>query len=188
MQKLLDLKKKESPDLAREEEQPPQDKKVDDLGDKVKEATKIMEFEEKRAQIELHRQEAEISKMQHELEISALKLREKEQEYRLCELKIKELKRQTRHNALKPLDYEPPSAQVKTTGQKTFRDHPVDLSRGKSENNNILRQLESKPLALTEENMKLYDEKLKELEKEEDYEFYSNFEDQNSNENQKRNK
>lgn len=83
MQKLLDMKKKEKIEIEKESDLGQKDSKIDDLGDKVKEATKVMEFEEKRAQIELHRQEADISNMQHELDIAALKLREKEQEYRL---------------------------------------------------------------------------------------------------------
>jgi len=83
MQKLLEIKRKESPMSARVSEVDPENKHMDNLGEKVKEATKAMEFEEKKTQIELHRQESEISHKEHELEITALKLREKKQEHRL---------------------------------------------------------------------------------------------------------
>jgi hypothetical protein len=83
MQKLVDLKRKENPDLAKDDQSTSEGNKIGDLGDKVKEATKIMEFEEKKAQIELHRQVAEVNNLQHEVDIAALKLREKKQEFRL---------------------------------------------------------------------------------------------------------
>lgn len=153
MQKLIELKRKENPNLEKEDQNSAEANKINELGDKVKEATKIMEFEEKKAQIELHRQEAELSNLQHEVDIAALKLREKQQEFRLCELKIKELKRQTRHNALKPLDFGPtPSDSIKTQGPKSYR--------------------EPEQLRLCEENLKKFDR-----EREEDDEFYSNYDD-----------
>lgn len=181
MQKLIDAKKKSLPPTTDEENTPGSDK-IDDLNEKVKEATKVMEFEEKRAEIELHKQESDISKMQHELEIAALKLREKDQEFRLCELKIKELKRQTRHNALKPLDFDLGNAQVKTTGHKSYRDYQIEYIHGKSESSNLQSTLGRQPMELTEENMKLYEKSLRNQERDEDYEFYSNFDDQNSQE------
>ena len=81
MQKLLDFKKKETHETT--DNKTDDNKKIDDLNYKVQEATKTMENEEKRLQMELHRQESEISSKQHELEIAALKFREKDQEYRL---------------------------------------------------------------------------------------------------------
>ena len=80
MQKLLDVKKKDSPELQKVMESNPEEKVLDELSKKVEEATKIMEFEEKNVQIELHRQEADIKGLEHEIEIAALKLREKDQE------------------------------------------------------------------------------------------------------------
>lgn len=83
MQKLLDVKKKDSPELQKVMESNPEEKALDELSKKVEEATKIMEFEEKNVQIELHRQEADIKGLEHEIEIAALKLREKDQESKL---------------------------------------------------------------------------------------------------------
>lgn len=83
MQKLLDVKKKDSPELQKAMEANPEEKALDELSKKVEEATKIMEFEEKNVQIELHRQEADIKSLEHEVEIAALKLREKDQESKL---------------------------------------------------------------------------------------------------------
>ena len=105
-------------------------------------------------------------------------------------MKIKELKRQTRHNALKPLDVEPRISNNKTTGQKTYRETPKDFNNanGKSESSNIHSKLGGHTFELTEENMKLYDENLKQLEKddkEEDDDFYTGFDDQNSDDNQR---
>lgn len=175
MQRFVDLKRKAKPDMDKDDEKEGSTK-IEDLSDKVKQATKQMEFEEKRAQIEIDRQNSEMSTMEHEVEICALKLREREQEFRLCELKIKELKRQTRHNALKPLETENPSSHQKSPEAKTYRKLPsraknmtLDTNQGKSENSNINNALE-----LTEENLMYHEEKYKELERDEDYEFYSN--------------
>ena len=175
MQKLLDLKKKDAP---AEQIDTGENKDIIKLEEKVKEATKQMEFEEKRTQIEIHRQEADISNMQHQVEISALKLREKEQEFRLCELKIKELKRQTRHNALKPLEYEP-SSQPQTSREKPYQNRlGLDSTVGRSETSNILGHFGSngQVAELTEENVKLHEQQQMKAEGEE-YEFYSNFDD-----------
>jgi len=81
MQKLFDLKKKEKgidENLGEKE-----DNTIENLDEKVKDATKAMEFEEKKTQIEIQRQKSEINNMEHQVEIAALKLREKEQENRL---------------------------------------------------------------------------------------------------------
>ena len=81
MQKLFDLKKKEKgidENLGEKE-----DNTIENLDEKVKDATKVMEFEEKKTQIEIQRQKSEINNMEHQVEIAALKLREKEQENRL---------------------------------------------------------------------------------------------------------
>ncbi len=56
---------------------------------------------------ELEQQQSEVSQVEHETRLLQLKYREKVQEYRLCELKIKELKRRTRHKQLRPLEVEP---------------------------------------------------------------------------------
>lgn len=68
MQKLLELKRKEKPDIQKEE-QNTEEIKLEDLSDKVKEATQLMAFEEKKMQIEIDRQNAEINNMEHEVEI-----------------------------------------------------------------------------------------------------------------------
>ena len=47
--------------------------------------------------------EAKITQVEHDKNIWSIKLKEKDQEYRLNELRIKELKRQVPHKALKPL-------------------------------------------------------------------------------------
>ena len=179
MQKLLDVKKKDSPEIYKNDvDINPEDKALEDLSKRVEEATKVMEFEEKNVQIELHKQEADIKSLEHEVEIAALKLREKDQEFKLWELKIKELKRQTRHNILKPLEVEAVSSQIKTEhkSNRVGNKH----NQGKSESLNIMGKLSPyKPMELTEENIRLFEENFKSLERDEEFEFYSNNEDQN---------
>ena len=80
MQKLADVKQKVTPSP---EEENKEDSGIDELDEKVKKATRAMEVEEKKNQIEIHKQKAEISNLEHLVEIAALKLREKEQESRL---------------------------------------------------------------------------------------------------------
>ena len=80
MQKLADVKQKVTPSP---EEEKKEDSGIDELDEKVKKATRAMEVEEKKNQIEIHKQKAEISNLEHLVEIAALKLREKEQESRL---------------------------------------------------------------------------------------------------------
>ena len=139
-----------------------------------------MEFEERNVQIELHKQESDIKSLEHEVEIAALKLREKDQESKLWELKIKELKRQTRHNALKPLDIELISSQIKTEHRSNRDLAGVRHNQGKSESHNIMGKLNpNSPMELTEENIRLFEENFKTLERDDEFEFYSNNEDQN---------
>lgn len=168
MQKLLDLKKKDIPIETPEENDSGE---LESLNQKVREATKTREFEEKRTELEVRKQENEISNMEHMVEIAALKLRERTQEYRLCELKIKELKRQTRHTALKPLEFEPNSNNPKTSENESYREIRNDSTLGRSENSNLREQL--RIAELTEANVKLHDEQLRQ---DEDSEFYSNVE------------
>lgn len=49
-------------------------------------------------------QEQELEQMDHDVKVLELQVREKEQESKLAELKIKELKRTLRHKSLKPLN------------------------------------------------------------------------------------
>lgn len=81
MEKLLDLKKKE---IGHEEiPEIEEGNNIENLDDKVKEATQAMESEEKKTQIAIQRQKSEINNLKHQVEIAALKLREKHQESRL---------------------------------------------------------------------------------------------------------
>ena len=70
--------------------------------------------EEKKFEKLIRQVEARITQVEHDKNIWAIKLKEKDQEYRLNELRIKELKRQVPHKALKPL----PNAQKKNSKPK----------------------------------------------------------------------
>ena len=91
--------------------------------------------------------------------LTQLKYWEKAQEYRLCELKLKELKRHRRHRELKPLEPHQtlPSQQsssvrvLQTTDQ--FAD-PSRLGNWWSTQNNANEDTDN--MMLTEENVKLH--------------------------------
>ena len=166
MQRLLDFKKK---DVAVDTSEQMDEIDLENLNQELQEAAKTKEFEERRAELEVRKQMNDISNMEHLVEIAALKLREKAQEFRLWELKIKELKRQTKHTALKPLDYGPSNSQSKISGINSNQEVRLDSTIERSENSNIREQLQVREL--TQENVKLLD---KQLYQDEDSEFYSN--------------
>jgi hypothetical protein len=69
--------------------------------------------EEKKYEKLIRQVEARILQVEHDKNIWAIKLKEKDQEFRLNELRIKELKRQVPHKALKPLPSKENSKQQK---------------------------------------------------------------------------
>lgn len=75
------------------------------------------------------------------------------------------------------------SSQIKTTENKSYRGLGGVQYRGeKSENTNIMGRLDKNSIelpGLTEENLKLFDENFRTLEREDEFEFYSNNNDQN---------
>lgn len=81
MQQLCEVKGK-IPKEPKEEEAK-SEPGMEGLDEKVKEATKMMEDEEKKTELEIQKQKGEIANLQHLVEIAALRLREKEQENRL---------------------------------------------------------------------------------------------------------
>ena len=82
---------------------------------------------------------------------------------------------------MKPLEYEPQSSQAKITGENSYRMFNSDGIMISSENSNLQEILNQEIVAeLTEENLKLHEENQPDLKQEEDYEFYSNFEDSTS--------
>lgn len=70
---------------------------------KLREMNQKMQDEEKKTAELIEEQEKEIDKVQHEIRLAQLRYWEKVQEYRLCELKLKELWRHRWHRELKPL-------------------------------------------------------------------------------------
>lgn len=79
---------------------------------------------------------------------------------------------------MKPLEYEPQSSQNKTTGHKSYREPNLTGDMKKSENSNLQEILNRQQVAeLTEENVKLHEENMEDMKNEEDYEFYSGFDD-----------
>ena len=71
--------------------------------EKIKNLESQISMEEKQYKSEISRENDLISKLNDELSILTLQLKEKEQEIRINELKLKELKRMSKHNQLAPL-------------------------------------------------------------------------------------
>lgn len=84
-------------------------------------------------------------------------MKEKEQEARLAELKLKEIKRSLKHRALKPIPVSPPNNGKKTVAvkyQSASSDMPGSkILRKKLENGRVTYQ----DVVLTEENVKLHE-------------------------------
>jgi chromosome segregation ATPase len=73
----------------------------------LKEAENEKVVEEKKLKAQIQQQEQQIKALQNELNILNLQIKEKDQEYRLNELKIRELRRQLPAKVLKPLEAAP---------------------------------------------------------------------------------
>jgi colicin import membrane protein len=127
--------------------------------------------DEKKFEKLIRQVETKITQVEHDKNIWAIKLKEKEQEFRLNELRIKELKRQVPHKALKPL-----SNKENSKNQKKRQQKPIDPRA------NMRRNLKNSPVKsnskknntkdLNEEEKQLRDEdepeKPKKTDKEED--------------------
>jgi len=70
----------------------------------IKEAEQEKVVEEKKYKSQITQQDQNIKQLQHDLTLVNLQIKEKDQEYRLNELKIRELRRQVPARVLKPLD------------------------------------------------------------------------------------
>jgi len=77
---------------------------IERLKNEVKQAEHEKNVEEKRLRQEVSAYDQKMKGMEHELNILSIQLKEKEQECRLNDLKIRELKRHIPHKALKPID------------------------------------------------------------------------------------
>ncbi len=72
--------------------------------EKIKNLESQINMEEKQYKSEIQRENELITKLNEELSILTLQLKEKEQEIRINELKLKELKRMSKHNQLAPIN------------------------------------------------------------------------------------
>lgn len=86
----------------------------------LEEIENMKKQEEKKFEKLIRQVETKITQVEHDKNIWAIKLKEKEQEYRLNELRIKELKRQVPHKALKPLPNKDNSKYQKKRQQKAI--------------------------------------------------------------------
>lgn len=95
----------------------------DQVKDKIKEIEDLemlKKQEEKKFEKLIRQVESKLTQVEHDKNIWAIKLKEKEQELKLNELRIKELKRQVPHKALKPLpNKENSKQQKKRTDRRT---------------------------------------------------------------------
>ena len=98
----------------------------------------------------------ELDSLEHEVKILELQAREKDQESRLADLKIKELKRSIRHNQLKPINspYIKQADSNKRIRYASVNDLPnTKVLKKKLENGRVTYQ----DVILTEENVKLHE-------------------------------
>ena len=122
---------------------------------------------------EIDDQKREIGDMEANLRLLQLKYREKVQEYRLCELKIKELKRRTRHKTLRPLEVDHTGLRSPQSSSIRIQNTPYDGSKPdeRSENSNVASLLGKKGLELTEENLKKHEKSYKHEPEEDEINF-----------------
>jgi len=94
------------------------DEQVKERIAEIEELEAFKKHEEKKYERLIRQVEAKITQVEHDKNIWAIKLKEKDQEFRLNELRIKELKRQVPHKALKPLPTKENSKNQKKRNQK----------------------------------------------------------------------
>lgn len=100
------MNKKKNKQSSQDEEQSKELLSEDQINQRIAEIEDLeyqKRQEEKKYEKLIKQVEGKIKTVEHDREIWLIKLKEKEQEYRLNELRIKELKRQVPHKALKPL-------------------------------------------------------------------------------------
>lgn len=127
MKELVDIAKREKGADPRQFEEtikeailPERELEIDEMQKKVDDAKQLMKVEQAEIEKKAKMQEDKISEMEYRNKVLQLKVREKDKELCLATLKIKELKRNLRYNALKPL--------TQTPGNLTSR-KKVELSR-----------------------------------------------------------
>jgi hypothetical protein len=118
-------------EVDEDEPRPPEvtENDVEELKEKIQEAEKLKVEEERRLKTRIKELESQIRDSKHNVDILTVQLKEKDQEVRLTVLKIKELKRVTRHNQLKPI--------YRSQGRSIPPDSK-DRSRGESETSQLL--------------------------------------------------
>lgn len=104
LQAAIKTRKPEA-EVDEDEPKPPEvtEHDVEELKVKIQEAEKQKVEEERRLKSRIKELEAQIRDSKHNVDVLSVQLKEKDQEVRLTVLKIKELKRVTRHNQLKPI-------------------------------------------------------------------------------------
>lgn len=97
---------------------------IADIHAKTKATEGQRDEDERRLTAQLKQIEARTREVQHTVNVMEIQLKEKDQEHRLTMLKIKELKRLTRHNKLKPLTKSPTEVPTYATKQEDNRHAP----------------------------------------------------------------
>ena len=102
-------------------------------------------------------EESEILKRQHHIKALELQLREKDKEGKLCELKLKEIRRQTRHKALKPINEKGHHSTDKLKQYKDTAEEDKNMMLVLGMKRNQLNALSTQEL--TESNVKLLEQR-----------------------------
>jgi hypothetical protein len=94
---------------------------IAEIHQKIQSTEAQREEDERRLTAHIKQIEAQCRESQHNVSVMEIQLKEKDQEYRLSQLKIKELKRLTRHTKLKPLARNTNETQAKPPKQEEVR-------------------------------------------------------------------
>eukprot|EP00347_Sterkiella_histriomuscorum_P021818 403332657 len=137
--------------------------------------------EEKSLKQKLHEQENEIDQLDHDVRVLELQVREKEQESRLADIKLKELKRTIRHKQLKPIMSQSPKGLVGVKIGKNGQ-HIKYASHSEVGSKVLKKKLENgrvtyQDVVLTEENVKLHEQK---YQQQQTQRYYNQQNDQNA--------
>jgi DNA repair exonuclease SbcCD ATPase subunit len=101
---MIKIRRKEEEEGKSKQDDPEIDGFIlSNIEDKIKKAEESKIEEENKLKGSIKELESQISEAKHNLEMVKIKYKEKDQECRLCLLKIRELRKLTKHNQLQPL-------------------------------------------------------------------------------------
>lgn len=123
-EKIEEAKAKKDPS-ASNAQVPVTENEIQNLEEKVKFMESQLAQEEKQYKTEIYKQQELINKLNEDISILNLQLKEKDQEIRINELKLKELKRISKHNQLAPMKIEGRYDKRSTSAKMNIREDKI---------------------------------------------------------------